>query len=373
MEKNTIELFTKEHFRQLVILTLSLMSFVSAYSYKFSYDFHNVSLSQALARIGKEHSDMNLSFVYSELDSYLTTAHVRSDNMYEAVRKVVGLNPVSVIEKKGMVFVEALQHGKYHYSGRIVGSDSEPVVAATILLLSPKDSTVITYGISNETGHFSIPCDKKNVIGKISCLGYKTVIQRFSKFSVGTIIMPENVIALGQLNVEADDAFLNIDKSVYVPNIQQKNAAQSGVMLLGLMAIPQIDVDLSSLSVKTMAGENVTIFIDYNEATRQDLDGMRTQDVKRMEFYTHPIDDRFKGVQYAINFVMQQYEYGGYTKLKAEKQLCVNRTEASVYSKLAHRKMIFDIYADESYLTDRHSGSDKSETFRFPDLYGEAG
>ena len=371
MDKTTIELFTKEHFRQLIVLMLSVVSFVSAYSYKFSYDFHNTPLSEALAKIGKDHTDITLLFIYSELDDYHTSARIRTDKAYDAVRQLIGLNPVSVIEKKGNIFVEAFQHGKFHFKGRIVGSDGEPVVAATIFLLSPKDSTVLTYGISNETGHFSIPCDKKNVIGKISCLGYKTVFERFSKFSVGSIIMPQQVIALGQLNVEADDAYLNMDKSVYVPNYRQKNAAQSGVMLLGLMAIPQIDVDLSSLSVKTMGGQNITIFIDCNEATRQDLEGMRTQDVKRVEFYTHPIDDRFKGAQYAINFVMQKYEYGGYTKLRAEKQACVNKTEASIYSKIAHKKMIFDIYADESYLTDRHSGIDKSEAFRFPDLYGE--
>lgn len=357
--------------KALIIHLFALLSFILANAYRFSYDFNNTPLSEALARIGKEKTDVDLSFIYAELDSYRTSAHIRTDNAYDAVRQLIGLNPVSVIKKKGTIFIEALQHGKYLYSGKIIGTDNEPVVAATIFLLSPKDSTVLTYGISSESGSFSIPCDRKDVIGKVSSLGYKTIFKRFLQFSVGTIVMPEKVIALRQLNVKADDAYLNIDKSVFIPNYRQKNASQSGVMLLGLMAIPQIDVDLSSLSVKTMGGQNVTIFIDYNEATRQDLEGMRTQDVKRVEFYTHPMDDRFKGVQYAINFVMQQYEYGGYTKLKAEKQLCVNKTEASVYSKVAHRKMIYDIYADESYLTDRHSGSDKSEVFRFPDLYGE--
>ena len=288
----------------IISIMVASMSLMSAYAYKFTYDFKDTPLSEALVRIGKEHTDINLSFVYSELDNYRTSACIRTDKIHEAVRKVVGLNPVTIIEKKGTVFVEALQHGKYRYSGRIVGSGSEPVVAATVLLMSPKDSTVITYGISNEKGDFSIPCDRKNVIGKISCIGYKTVLKNFTTFSVGTIIMPERVITLRQLNVKADDSFLTIDKSVYVPNNNQKNAAQSGVMLLGLMAIPQLDVDLSSLSVKTIGGKDVTVFIDCNEATRQDLDGMRTQDVKRVEFYTHPIDNRFKGVQYAINFVI---------------------------------------------------------------------
>lgn len=176
---------------------------------------------------------------------------------------------------------------------------------------------------------------------------------------------------LNEVVVTAENQRMNATSSSYIPTSKEKNAAQSGVMLLGLMAIPQLDVDMSSLSVKTMGGDKVTIFVDYIEASPQDLEGMRTRDVKRVEFYSHPMDMRFKGVAYAVNFIMQKYEYGGYTKLKAEKQFGVNRTEASVYSKLAHRSMIYDIYADDYYLTDRHSGSDKSEIFRFPDLFGE--
>lgn len=182
--------------KAIIIYLMAILSFISTYAYKFSYDFNNTPLSEALARIGKEKSDLDLSFIYSELDNYRTTAHIRTDNAYDAIRQLIGMNPVTVIEKKGTIFVEALQHGKYKYSGKIIGNDNEPVVAATIFLLSPKDSTVLTYEISKETGRFSIPCDRKDVIGKISCLGYKTQYRRFSQFSVGTIIMQEKTIAL---------------------------------------------------------------------------------------------------------------------------------------------------------------------------------
>ncbi len=174
---------------------------------------------------------------------------------------------------------------------------------------------------------------------------------------------------LNEVVIEAENQSITNNVSKYIPNSKQKNAAQSGVMLLGLMAIPQLDVDMSSLSVKTMAGQNVTIFIDYNEANQQDLDGLRTQDVKRVEYYSFPTDARFKGAKHVVNFVMQKYEYGGYVKLKAEKQFSVNTTDASVYSKIAYKSMLFDIYADESYLTTRHNGSYKSELFRFPNLF----
>jgi len=159
---------------------------------------------------------------------------------------------------------------------------------------------------------------------------------------------------LSEVVIEAENQRTSAAVSTYIPATRQKNAAQNAVSLLGLMAIPQLDVDLASLTVKTIAGQQVAIFIDYNEATPQDLDGLRTQDVKRVELYNHPTDARFKGARHVVNFIMQKYEYGGYTKVKAAKQFCVNSTDASLYSKMAYKSMTYDIYADESYLTDRH-------------------
>ncbi|MGM9859361.1 MAG: hypothetical protein ACI31C_01260, partial [Muribaculaceae bacterium] len=119
-------------------------------------------------------SDIHINFICNELDKYPVTATIHTNDAYDMLRQLVGLNPVSVISSNGRYYIEALQHGKYCYIGKAVGNDNEPVVAATVMLLAPKDSTVITYGITDEMGRFSIPCDKWGVIGKLSCIGYKT-------------------------------------------------------------------------------------------------------------------------------------------------------------------------------------------------------
>lgn len=62
---------------------------------------------------------------------------------------------------------------------------------------------------------------------------------------------------LKEVVIEAENHSVSNNVSKYIPNSKQKNAAQSGIMLLGLMAIPQLDVDMASLSVKTMAGQSV--------------------------------------------------------------------------------------------------------------------
>ena len=175
---------------------------------------------------------------------------------------------------------------------------------------------------------------------------------------------------LDEVVIEASNQRINAEVSTYIPMARQKNAAQNAVSLLSQMSIPQISVDPVSQTIQTAHGQNVSVFIDFIPATSEDLKGMRAQDVKKVEYYTHPADARFKGAKYVINFVMQKYEWGGYTKLNANKWLGVNRTEGSVYSKIAYKKMTFDLFADEIYLTNRHTGQNSVENFKFADLYG---
>lgn len=51
------------------------------------------------------------------------------------------------------------------------------------------------------------------------------------------------------------------------------------------MAIPQIDVNPVSQAVTTASGKGVAVFIDFLPATSQDLQGMKTQDVKKVEIF----------------------------------------------------------------------------------------
>ncbi|MDE5796215.1 MAG: hypothetical protein K2H75_03825, partial [Muribaculaceae bacterium] len=149
--------------RPILTIILTVVIFVAAEARKYSYTFSNTPVPEALMRIGKDHSDLNLAFIYKELDHYKTSGHISTDDDYEALRQIIDLNPVSIIKKDGIFYIEALQHGKFCYTGRAVGSDHVPVSVATVMLLAPKDSTVITYGITDDAGYFSIPCDRQGV------------------------------------------------------------------------------------------------------------------------------------------------------------------------------------------------------------------
>ena len=292
---------------------MALFTVLAVNAETFSYKFKSTPLSQAIREIAMDHPDLDINFIYNELENYKTSVKVNTDNPYDALRQVIGLNPVTVVKSKNTYYVEALQHGKFCYKGTVIGSDNEPVIAATVMLLIPKDSTVLTYGITDNEGRFSIPCDRQGVIGKLSCIGYKTLIKPFDSFNLGVIKMEEQAVELGAVTVEGDNSRLYSDKSVYLPSAKQKNASQTGTDLLNHMSIPQLGF-ISGNEVSTNGGKPVAVFIDYMPASENDLLAMRVADVKRVEYLEYPSDTRMQGNPYVINFIMQQYEYGGYAK-----------------------------------------------------------
>ena len=352
--------------KNILLVIMAALSAAVSHADAFTYRFNHTLLSEALSHIAEQHPDIQINFIYNELDKYKTSARINTDDAFQALKQTIGLNPVSVTVNGGRYYIEALQHGKFCYTGKVIGSDNEPVTAATVMLLAPKDSTVITYGITDEAGRFSIPCDKQGVIGKLSCLGYKTTSKRFNAFSMGTILMEEQAISLGTVTVEAENAHLYSDKSVYMPTATQKNASQSGSELLNHMAIPQLGI-VSGNSITTNAGKPVAVFIDYLPATENDLRAMRVSDVKRVEYLEYPSDPRLQGNPYVINFIMQQYEYGGYAKAYGFGTFLNGHQEQMIGNvRMQYKRMTYDLMGSAYNSGSSHTGSDMTETFRLP-------
>ncbi|MDE6668809.1 MAG: carboxypeptidase-like regulatory domain-containing protein [Muribaculaceae bacterium] len=183
---------------RIITIIVAVITVLMVDAKTFSYRFNSTALPKAIQKFVEDHPDLDINFIYNELENYRTSTVVNTDNAYDALRQIVGLNPVTVTKSKNTYYVEALQHGKYVYNGRVIGSDNEPVTAATVMLLVPKDSTVLTYGITDEYGRFSIPCDRQGVLAKLTCLGYKPTFIKATSFSFGTINIHKLYIQLRQ-------------------------------------------------------------------------------------------------------------------------------------------------------------------------------
>lgn len=340
------------------------MSIMAAQASGFHYTFRNESLSSALSRLSLEHPDLEINFIYDELENYRTSANIDTDDAYTAIRAIAGTNPISVSTQRGRFYVEALQHGKYRYTGNTVDTDREPLAGVTVLLLAPKDSTVVTYGTTDSEGRFVIPCDRQNVTAKFTCVGYKTVYKTFTSLSTGTIVMHQLPVALKAVNIRADQVYLSTDKNTYIPTSRQKKAAQNAVDLLRRMALPQLMIAPGATTVSDVFGKAVPVFINFIPATTQDLEGMKITDVRKVELIEYPADPRFGGAEKVLNFVMQQYEYGGYTKASASATTLNGWSDKeNVYSKFTYKRMTYDLTAGANNHDYRHNSNDTKATY----------
>lgn len=157
----------------------------------------------------------------------------------------------------------------------------------------------------------------------------------------------------------------------YIPDKNTKKKSLDATDLLMHMQIPQLDVIPGSNSVKTAAGKDVSIFIDYVPATAQDLEGLRTEDVVRVEVLDYPDDPRFQSMPYVVNFIMQHYEWGGYTKISANgRTLADDVVKANAYSKFAYKKMVFDANAGADWYHLGRYSSKQTRVFRDVDYEG---
>ncbi|MCM1451508.1 MAG: outer membrane beta-barrel family protein [Clostridium sp.] len=146
--------------------------------------------------------------------------------------------------------------------------------------------------------------------------------------------------------------------STFIPNKRQKSSAQNAVDLLRQLAIPQITINLVDNAVSTLSGQKVAIFINYLPASPQEIEGLLAADVRRVEYLDFPTDPRFNGSEHAVNFIVQRYEYGGYTKLTLNENFLVGLSNrASAYSKFTYKRMTYDLYAGTSNHDNKHVGT----------------
>lgn len=178
---------------------------------------------------------------------------------------------------------------------------------------------------------------------------------------------------LDEVVVEARMQRTNATSSTYTPTTRQKSSAQNAIDLLRQLAIPQININLVDNAVTTPSGQNVAVYINYIPASAEEIEGIMTSDVRRVEYLDFPTDPRFQGNEHVVNFIMQKYEYGGYTKATVNENFLVGKlsSRASIYSKFAYKRMTYDLYAGASNHDIRHSGTSTIGNYTLENAAGE--
>lgn len=177
---------------------------------------------------------------------------------------------------------------------------------------------------------------------------------------------------LNEVVVEAQMQRISPNSTTYIPTGKQKNASQNATDLLRQMAIPQIQINPVSEAVTDNAGGEVAIFINYLEASKEEMEGLRTPDVKKVEYLEFPTDPRFRGAQRVINIIVQEYAYGGYTKLTTNENFLVGfSSRNNIFTKFSYKKMTYDLYVGANNWNNHHIGNNIKGIYSLKDADGK--
>ena len=178
----------------------------------------------------------------------------------------------------------------------------------------------------------------------------------------------EQETQLKEVVVQGLSRYMTDDGQVYIPSKQERKVARNATALLSLMAIPTLNIDALGGAVSTASGEGVSIYINYMEASAEEVSGLRPMEIEKVEVLDYPKDPRFAGAKHVINYILVEYVYGGFTRLYGDQSIFSDVGNYTLYSKLRYRAMTYDLSGGYGYNVSRHTGSSSEEEYRLTDM-----
>lgn len=275
-------------------------------------NYHDRSMSDVLIDLDKASKRYKISFIYNELEDFTVTQNVKTANIPDAIRKVIGFYPMQMTVGDSLITVECIRKSERKLIGRLIDNHNLPVEFANIQLLNPKDSTFLCGGVSNANGDFVIPCQQKQALMKVSFVGYKTICKLVPIARIGNVRMQANSYLLKGVTVEAARVVEKVDRQIIFPTKEQVKTASNGYDLLDNLSLPTIIVNRAERKVQSLKGGDVQIRINDVKASMQDVLALQPDEVTKVEFINVP------GLKYGdsnldavINYQVRR-RYAGY-------------------------------------------------------------
>lgn len=226
--------------------------------------------------------------------------------------------------------------------GTVIDSETgEPLMFASIVLHSERDSTMVSGAITNESGQFEMEQLPPGMFYiAINYVGYERqyfnairITFRERDVDMGTIEVVPGARTLGEVTVEAARTLMETGLDRRVINVGQELTSIGGTGLDIMQNIPSVAVDFDG-NISLRGSGNVTILIDGRPSTLTGLSGSEALEqipaelIERVEVITNP-SARYnpEGTSGIINVVLKQQRQAGYNGM-----LSLNAGSAGSYS-----------------------------------------
>lgn len=148
------------------------------------------------------------------------------------------------------LFVTQLSYAqKFTLKGQVTDSVANPLQGATVILLSPKDSSLVNFGATNATGQFDIKnLTKTDYILKVTYVGYKTYSSTVKApagdlLDLGTLKMALAQTKLDEVVIESEKIPVTVKRDTIEYNAKAFKTLQNANVEELLKKLPGVEVD----------------------------------------------------------------------------------------------------------------------------------
>ena len=280
-----------------ILLLCAMVSLVSAQ--RITHDFHDVSLSDAMKYIQSQTTNYDVIFIYDELEDFRVTTDVRHKSVVDAIMQIVGFYPIRVYKSgEKEIYVECTHKTDRHLTGTIIDEQGVPVAYANVAILNPSDSTLLSGGVSNESGYFAVPYERlrvgdgtsgmqERVLARISYVGYKTIYQMCDKPELGTIRMHPDNYTLNGVEIQGERPKVVLQGNSLMMNVEGTVMERMGTAEDVLTRVPMIAKRGEGFEI--LGKGTPLIYLNNRKLTDlQELKNVQSDNIKNVEVIQNP-------------------------------------------------------------------------------------
>lgn len=292
---------------RLLAFLLALALTTAANAQKITLSFRNVSLCDALRQINEQSDDYTILFLYNELEDYRVTTNISRQSVPDAVRQLIGFYPIRMTvaaddapsthdRQRWQIVVEPVFKNGTNLTGTLIDNEGRPVGYANVALLSPRDSTLLAGGVSNEGGYFAVPCEAlsrsdgpgEGVLVRITCVGYKAVWKQCRQAALGTIRMQPDTYSINGVEVKGSRPVYRMDQRGFTAPIANTVLARLGTGMDVLQQLPFVKSENEGISVMGQRGQTLVYINKRKMQDWSEVSQLASSEVKSVRIVTNP-------------------------------------------------------------------------------------
>ncbi len=186
-------------------------------------------------------------------------------------------------------------------SGRVVGADGKSLSAATVSIMSARDSSLVTGAIAANDGTFHIEGLRPGrYLARVSYVGFKThivgdiaITPRSMSVALGDVRLDIDELVGEEVRVRAEREFMSVDADRTIYNVRDQPITKGGSATDVLRNIPSVEVDVDG-NVSLRGSENVVVQINgrpvplTGDALASYLESLPAGALQRIEVVPNP-------------------------------------------------------------------------------------